>query len=146
MAEELNLDDLVAVETGELSEEDKNKYDGTKVKIAKAYVKPKKTKYGPDGKQLPEGQTLDTFVTILETESVGLNNLGQPIVVKEEFNLKKHPVTGKWGPSLHEKSKSKKLFNKFKINTFKEVIGQSIVVVKKASEKNPSKTWLGFAI
>lgn len=146
MVDEISLDDLVPVETNEMSEDDKNKYDGTKAKIAKVTVKPKKSKYGPDGKMLPEGETIDTYVAVAETESIGSNSLGQPIIVKEEFPLKKHPITGKWGPSLHEKAKAKKLFNKFKVNSFKEVIGQSIVIVKKQSEKNPSRTWLGFAI
>lgn len=143
---EYNIDDLVGIETGELSDDLKNQYDGTKTKIKSAIVKEKETKYGLDGKPLPEGQTRKTMVVILETEAVGKNSLGNDITVKEEFNLKQHPVSGKWGPSLHEKSKSKKLFNKFKVNTFKECIGRDIVVVKKVSETNPNRTWLGFAI
>ena len=143
---EINIDDLVGIETGELSDELKNQYDGTKTKIKSVIVKEKETKYGLDGELMPEGQTRKTMVAVAETESIGKNSLGNDITVKEEFNLKQHPVSGKWGPSLHEKSKSKKLFNKFKVNTFKECIGRDIVVVKKTSEKNPNRTWLGFAI
>jgi len=143
---ELSLDDLVPIETGQMSEEDKDKYDGTKTKIANIKIALDETKWGEDGKELPNGETRQVYVAIAETESLGSNSLGQPIIVKEKFPLKKHPVTGKWGPSLHEKSKAKKLFSKYKVNSFKECIGQSIVIVKKASPIHPDRTKLAFAL
>lgn len=145
MVKQFSIDDLVDIPTGQLSEEDKAKYDGTKTKIAKAGVEEKESRY-KDGELLPNEETIKVMVAVLETESVGTNALGQPITVKEEFNLKKHPVSGKWGPSMHDKSKSKKLFNKLKVNNFKDCIGKDIVVVKKVSEKNADRTWLGFSI
>jgi hypothetical protein len=145
MAEEFSVDDLVEIPTGQLSDDDKNRLDGTKTKIAKVSVKEKDSIY-KDGERLPDGQTVKTMVAVLETESIGINALGQPITVAEEFSLKQHPVSKKWGPSMHEKSKAKKLFNKLKVNNFKECVGRDIVVVKKVSETNANKTWLGFSI
>lgn len=146
MADEtFSIDDLVEIPNGQLSEEDKLKYDGSKTKIAKASVEPKDSVF-KNGQRLPEGQTVKTVVAILETESIGINLLGQPIIVREEFSLKQHPVSKKWGPSMHEKSKSRKLFNKFKVNNFKDCIGKDILVIRKVSETNANKTWLGFSI
>lgn len=142
---DLSIDDLENIPTGELTEEEKNKYDGTRTKISKIYVKEKETKYA-NGKELPEGQTIKVQVANVETEPIGTNSLGAPLIVKEEFALKKHPITGKWGPSLHEKAKAKKLFNKLKVNTFKECIGKDVLVIKKVSETNANKTWLGLSI
>lgn len=141
----MNVDDLENIPTGDLTDDEKNKYDGTRTKIANITVKEKDSRFS-NGKELPEGQTVKVMVAVVQTESLGLNSLGQPITVKEEFNLKKHPVSGRWGPSLHEKSKSKKLFNKLKVNTFKECIGRDVVVVKKVSETNPNRNWLGISI
>ena len=86
------------------------------------------------------------MVTILETTVIWNNALGQPISVKEKFPLKQHPTTGKWGPSMHKKAKSKILFNSLGVNSFAECIGKEIVIVKKVSGINPNKKWLGFSI
>lgn len=145
MTEEYSIDDLVEVPTGQLSDAEKDALDGTRTKIAKVFVKERDTAW-KDGEKLPDGQTIRVMVAVAETEQIGVNALGQPITVQEEFGLKQHPVSKKWGPSMHEKAKAKKLFNKLKVNNFKECIGRDIVVVKKVSETNASKTWLGFSI
>ena len=152
----LTLDDLNPVPTGGISEEDMDKFDGSKTKIASIVpeemdsifcvekVKIGDVEYKP-GDPLPEGYTQKGYVAIVKSEQIGMDALGQPVVVTEHVSLKKHPHTGKWGPSLHEKSKAKKLMTKYKVNTLKECIGQPIVVIKKIGEKS-GKPRLCFSI
>jgi hypothetical protein len=142
---EYNVDDLVDVPVGGLTDEDKDRFDGVKSKVAKVLVQEKEVPF-QNGQMLPDGQTVKVTVAVVESEPIGTDALGNPIVVKEEFNLKQHPVTKKWGASRHEKSKANKFFAKLKVNSFKECIGKDILVVKKVSSKNPDRSWLGINI
>lgn len=143
--ENMNLSDLVDIPSGDLSDEDYEKYNGTKVEIAEVIPMKKQVPFAEEfGKMLPDGQTREVAVAIVVTKPIGTNALGQPITVKEEFALKKHPITGKYGPNKHEKSKTFKFFNLLKVNSFQECVGKQIVVVKRVTQKG--RKYLGFSI
>jgi len=143
MSEELKLEDLKPVPVGGLSEEDMDKYNGTRVKIGKVAIEYTESRW-KDGVELPEGQTVRVPQVAVETEPIGQDALGQPITVKEWFPLKQNKVTGEWGPSLHPKSKCKKFFDLLKINRFEEAVGREVVVIKKRSSSG--RAFLGINI
>ena len=130
--ENLQIGDLKSVPSAGLSDEDINKYDGTRVRVARVYVDYQESRY-EDGSELPEGQTVKVPFAFVETEPIGQDALGQPIAVTERFPLKRNPTSGEWGPSLHQKSKSKKFFDLLKINKFEESVGREVAVLKRLS-------------
>lgn len=145
MDENIDVNSLEDIPTGQLTEDEKDAFHGTKTVIASAVVKKKQVPFAEEyGKMLPEGQTREVVVVEIETKSIGTNKLGQPVTVREEFPLKRHPVTGKWGPSRHEKSKSDKFFKILKINGFAECINKPVLVIKKVRQSGT--TYLGLSI
>lgn len=135
------IEDLVDIPTGGLTEELADKYNGTKVKIARIVpdangntVQTIKSRW-KDNKQLPEGQFVDVKAVVLETDAIGIDEAGKPIVIKQQINLKTHPVTGKLGFSKHEKSTAYKFFKMLKINKVEEAIGRDVVIVKSGDDR-----------
>lgn len=145
MTEPINLNELEYVKNDSaFSEEEMNTFDGTRAKVAKVESRVRKSKFGEDGKPLPEGQTIDVMVVAVETAPVKVNSMGTPMAVTEEFSLKKHKSTGKWVASLHEKSKTYKLFKKYGVNTFTDLIGKELVLSKKIRQNGTA--YLGISL
>lgn len=126
-----DIDDMGAIESGGLTEELIDQYNGTRTTIAEVKLIDGTTAWGEDGKPLPEGQQRPIKQLQVSTASIGTDKAGNPIVIREKFNLKKDKVTGKLGWSMHEKSKSFKFLQNLKLNHFKDVIGKPVIVVKK---------------
>jgi len=146
---ELTLDDInEGIEADGLSEEEKDSLEGKRAKIISITPKTKDAPWADKdmivngrkfdrGDLLPEGTTVPGMVAVVELEPI-MTSKGRSYSIKEDFALKKDSMSGKWGPSLHEKSKSKMLFNKLKVNTFKECIGKEVMLVKKVNDNKKS--------
>lgn len=145
MNENFDIGALEYVNTSaQLSEEETDKLDGTRAKIATTKTVQKKIGFDINGNALPAGQTRDAWYVRLETVPVATNKMGQPVTVTEDFPLKQHKVTGRWVASLHEKSKTSKLFKKYNVNKFEEMIGRDVVLSKKV--RTNGTTYLGLSL
>ena len=131
-----NIDDIPGImPEGQYTDEELNSLDGFRIKIAEAKVVSADVKYGEEfGTMLPEGETRKVFRVEVKSEPFAIPSSARETTITEKFSLKKNKA-GEWGVSLHEKSKSKKLFNKLGISKFPESIGKEIVIVKKVSER-----------
>lgn len=145
MSDEIISEELAPI--GGLKPEDIDKFDGTKVNVARIWSEEREVPWSKDGKDLPVGETRKVMVFKVETEALGVDDLGQPIIHVEEFPLKQLP-NGNWQPSGHPKSKSKKFYDKMKINKFSEAVGKEVLIVKKIREmgKNIGTPYLGLSI
>lgn len=131
---------------GGLDAKDMDKYDGVRIKIARVWSE--EVDDGWDkGVKLDEGVTVKAMKYFAETEPLCEDELGNPITVREKFPLK-HLPNGKWQPSGHPKSKTKKFYDKLGINKFSEAEGKEILIVKKIREQgqNIGKPYLAFSI
>jgi hypothetical protein len=140
--ENITVDNLESVPTGQMSEEEMDNYNGVRTKIADVQVEWRESRWDK-GQELPNGETVKVPRAIVYSESLGSNALGDPIVVREEFPLKQHPTKGSWGPSEHPDAKARKFLNYYKSNSFKDVIGRDAVVVKKV-RSGTGKPYLGY--
>ena len=145
MTTQVNLNELEYVKSdNNFTDEEMNKFDGTRVKVDKVETKLETTKFGEDGKPLPEGQLRETMVVVLTTAPVKMSSVGTPVTVVEKFSLKKHKTQDKWVASLHEKSKTYKLFRKYGKNTFPEFVGSEIILSKKIRQNG--SPFLGISL
>lgn len=128
---------------GQLSEEQKSSLDGTRVKIAKVSTVTEKSKFGHDGKELPDNGTIDVLKVRVETEVVGKDPNSNDVTVKTSFPLKL--INGKWAVSHHEKSKSAKFFAKYGITRFEEAVGKTVILAKKVNPVS-KKSWIEISI
>ena len=143
--EEISIKDLEYVKgENSFTDEEMNKFDGTRVAVDKIEVIKDKTSYDEKGTLMPEGQTRDVQVVVISTKPLKTNDVGKSICVSEKFNLKKHNTTGKWVASLHEKSKTFKLFKKYGVNSFPELMGREIVLSKKVRQNGTA--YLGLSL
>lgn len=134
-SENIGLEDLENIPVGGLTPEEMDKYDGTRAKIERGEVIDDEIPFGEDGKQLPEGETRSVKKVVFYTEPVGTDVLGNPIVVRENLNLKHNAATNKWGPSQHEKSNTFKFMKRYSLNHLNEAIGKEIVIRVKTTSK-----------
>ena len=147
----VNVNDLVAIPKAGMSEDLKERCDGARATIQSCVTEMSETRWDSKGQELPDDQTEQVPIVVVETGPVLVDGellkdeLGQDVTIKERFNLKKHPTTGKWGVSLHEKSKSAKLFSKLKVNSFPECVGKEIILLKKTALTS-GRTYVGFGI
>jgi hypothetical protein len=146
----VNVNDLVVIPKAGMSDELKEKCDGARAIIKSCTTEMSETRW-VNGQELPDGQTESVPVVMVETGPVMVageilkDDLGTEVTIKEKFNLKKHPTTGKWGVSLHEKSKSAQLFNKLKVNSFPECVGKEVILLKKIAPTS-GRAYVGFGI
>ena len=149
MTNEMTLDDINEGIISGLTEEEKDFLEGKRAKIVNIVPIDKPSRWADKdmvvnnvkykkSDPLPEGMTVPGRAAVIELEPILLPS-GKPYVLKEDFSLKNNPLTGKWGPSLHEKGKAKMLFNKLKVNTFKECIGKEVILIKKVNDKGQAK-------
>ena len=125
------LANLEYVQSGGPSEDEMDKLDGSRVKIAACEVVDDVSKFGTDGNQLPEGQERSVKKIKLITEEFGAGQIERAIIHIENYNLK--PVDGKWVVGLHEKSKTAQFLAKYKLDTFTNVVGTEVVVIKRVN-------------
>lgn len=112
---------------------DIDKYDGKKVEIESVELSPIETKNFGDGEK--EVQQI-----IIKTKNIA--DVGEKEVkVIEYISLKKDIETGEFGIPDSKKSNAQKMLQYFRVNTFDELIGQEVRIVKKLTEKG---TFLGF--
>lgn len=112
---------------------DIDKYDGKKVEIESVELSPIETKNFGDGEK--EVQQI-----IIKTKNI--SDVGEKEVkVIEYISLKKDIETGEFGIPDSKKSNAQKMLQYFRVNTFDELIGQEVRIVKKLTEKG---TFLGF--
>lgn len=129
MSEE--LDNLEYVKSGGPSDEEMDKLDGSRVKIASCEVIDSTSGFGLDGQPLPEGQERAVKMLKMSTEEFGTEQIGRSIVHVESYNLKN--VDGKWVVGMHEKSKTAQFLAKYKLDKFTNVVGTEVVIVKKVN-------------
>lgn len=127
------LEDLEYVKSGGPTDEEMDKLDGTRVKIASVEIIDDTSGY-KDGKALPEGQEVQVKKLKILTEEFGENLIERSIVHQERYNLKE--IDGKWGVSLHEKAKTAQFLAKYKVDDFKNAVGVEVVLVKKTNPDN----------
>jgi len=141
---ELTVEGLEDMPNTSLTDEEASKLDGARAIIETSDIEEQDSIYGEDGLELKDGKTIKVKVVTVQTKPFGNDVIGRDVTVKERFSLKKNPVTGNWAVSHHEKAKSQKLFNKYKINTFPEAHGKEMVVVKKVS--GTGRPFLAFSL
>lgn len=141
-----NVNEELAPERG-WTDELMEKYDGTRVKVAKVWAEEVEKPWDEKGVMLNDGETKKLMVFKVETESVGPDALGEPLTYIEEFSLI-HLPNGKWQPSGHVKSNSRKFYDKMKINKFSEAVGKEIVIVRKLKQmgKNAGQPQMKFSL
>lgn len=132
MSEE--LENLEYMKFGGPTEEEMDKLDGTRVKIASCEVVDGTTGFGLDGQLLPEGQERAIKMIKMTTEQFGTEQIERAIEHIESYNLKN--IDNKWVVGLHEKSKTAQFLAKYKLDKFTNVIGTEVVLVKKVNPKN----------
>jgi hypothetical protein len=125
------LEELEYENSGGPSDEEMDKLDGSRVKIASCEVVDGTSKFGHDGKPLPEGQEIQVKKLKLVTEEFGFSQIGRNITHSEDYNLKFKD--GKWKVSLHEKSKAAQFLAKYKMKDFKNVKGTEVVIIKRVN-------------
>ena len=136
--ENFNPDNMKKAPTNEI---DCSKYEGIKSKIEGYRIINRRTDYDENNKLVPG---LQREVPALEvySEKLGETEAGRSITARESFPLKVNKKTGEPEYSLNEKSKTYKLFESFKVNSFKELIGKSITVITRSYGKD--RKILGF--
>ena len=122
---------------------DTSKYNGIKTKIGRIFKDVRKTDYDEKGTYV-QGLQRDQHVVVMETEKLGETEMGNPINVRENFNLKVNPKTGNLAYSTHPKSNTAKIFAKLDINQFEDAVGKEVLIVEKVSPTNPDRRWLGI--
>jgi len=143
-----------------LSDEEMNKLDGTRIKVGDIRFEEIESKYAIEdidaiavdgtkktykaGSMLPEGMTVKAKVVVLETVPVKTSDTGTPICIKERFSLKKHKTKGTWVASLHEKSKTFKLFKKYGKNSFQDFKNSEVILTKKVGKTG--KGFMGISV
>ncbi len=148
---ELNIDDLENIPAGGETPEEADKLEGSKPLIANVTTEEYDSKFDVDphsktrGQELPEGQTMKAWRVVIDTAPYGEDLIGRNVITTQRVNLKINPTSGNWGPSLHEKAKSKKLFVKLGVDNFKDMIGKPITVFKNLSEDG-KRAWMTFGI
>jgi len=120
---------------------DTEKYNGVRSKIAKAYKGTKLSDYD-ENSVYKEGLQREQPIVTVETDVIGETDAGEPITVKNDINLKVNPKTGNLAFSTHPKSNSAKIFAKFNVTTFEELIGKECLVVEKCNPEKPDRKWL----
>ncbi len=142
----INLDDLTYVKSGNsLSDEEMDRLDGSRVKIATVEVEAGTSKFGTDGNPLPEGQERSVQKLKLVTEEFGEELIGRKISHIERYNLK--DIDGRWIVSLHEKSKTAQFLSKYKISNFKEATSLELgVVLVKKTNPNTARSYMTISI
>jgi hypothetical protein len=130
MAEQFGLEQLEDLPTNPVTDEIADKYNGTKVKVKSVEPGSEKTSW-KDGKQLPQGQTIEVPVVFVETEVFGTDAFGQPLKVKE--SLKLQTINGKIG-FRGDMSKGKRFMRMLKINSIKDAVGREVLIIKKVSK------------
>jgi len=133
MSEEFGLEELEYIRSGGATDDEMDKLDGSRVKIASIEVIDDTSTY-KDGKALPEGMEIEVKKLLLTTEPFGKELIGRDITHKEKYNLKEKD--GKWIVSLHEKSKTAQFLSKYKIDNFKNAKGKEVVISKKTNPDN----------
>lgn len=130
----ISLDDLSYVKSGSsLSDDEMDTLDGTRVKIETVEIEDGTSKWGTDGKPLPEGQERQVKKLKLTTFEFGEELIGRKVRHYERYNLKEKD--GNWIVSLHEKSKTAQFLSKYKIDNFKNatMLENGVVLVKKTN-------------
>jgi hypothetical protein len=137
----MEASDIPEIPQDGLTDELADKYNGSKVKLAKfipalngGFIHEDKTSW-KDGKKLPDGQFEITQVVFVETEPYGKDNNGNPLMVKLKIPLKKNKVDGKWGYPTSDGSTASKLKKMLKINKVDQCIGKEVILVKTVSKK-----------
>jgi len=129
MSEE--LENLEYVKFGGPSDEEMDKLDGSRVKIASCEVVDDTSPYGLDGNPLPEGQERAVKKLKLSTEEFGSEQIGRGLTHSESYNLKE--VDGRWVVGMHEKSKTAQFLAKYKLENFTKAEGTEVVITKKVN-------------
>ena len=137
------LDDLEYIQSGGPSKEELSKLDGVRVKIAKCEVVEDVGPVYNEKGQLIEGQEQKVKKIYLETVPFGKELIERDIVHREKYNLK--DKDGKWVVSLHEKSKTGQFLAKYNLESFKDVVGTSVVLTKKTNPET-KRSWLAISI
>ena len=138
----MNVEDLEYKKSG-LSDDDLNKLDGTRAQIEKAEILDDTSKFAKDGQPLPEGQERAVQILWLVMKPFGEAVIGRNIEHRERFNLQEHE--GKWVVSLHEKAKTAQFLAKYGVDSFANVAGKEVVIVKKTSPKT-GRSYLTISI
>lgn len=108
-------------------------FKGKTVKIAAVEVVPSKTKYGEDGKELPNKQTRPSLMLKVITEKVSEVKLNDGTMFElkgsELFGIKVETKDGKlvptgWGP----KTELAAFLKSLKISSIPELIGKEVVL------------------
>jgi len=120
---------------------DTAKYNGVRTKIAKIYKGTKLSDYD-ENSVYKEGLQREVPIVTVETESIGETDAGEAITVKNDINLKTNPKTGNLAYSTHPKSNSAKIFAKFSVDNFDDLIGKECLVVEKCNPEKPDRKWL----
>lgn len=139
---QMNLSDIAIVEPKQVIDVDK--YEGTRVKIAKVEMQWVDSHY-INGEYAPDTTEKAPFLFV-ETEA--LDNIPQqdgttkPLVVKQRFSLQKGE-NGKPVISKHSKAKLWKFMRKYGANTPQELVGRIVSITTEPS-KNPDddRKWL----
>ena len=129
---ELKIEDLIYVQAGRATEEECGKLDGCRVKIATC-IRELGRSFWDNGQKLPEGQEVEIQQLKLTTEPFGKDIIGRDITIKEKYNLQFKD--GIWVVSLAEKAKTAKFLAKYKLDTFANVEGIEVVIVKQVNPK-----------
>ena len=111
---------------------DIDEFNGIKSKIGTVKLEDVETK--DFGKGLQEVRQV-----LIESEVLN-DDKERPITAREYVSLRK--IDGEWGFSDSPKAKAQKMLNFFKVSSFDELQGKSIVINKK--QRDNGKEFLGF--
>jgi len=139
----IGLEDLDYAQSGSPNNEECTKLDGTRAKITVCKVIDAIIPVFNDAGQPEEGKEQKIKQIYLETEAFGKEIIGRDINVISKYNLKEQD--GKWVVSLHEKANTAKFLAKYNLESFKDVVGTSVIVAKKT---NPTtkRSWLTISV
>lgn len=144
MTEEMNIGDLEYVQSGGPNAEEVTKLDGCRAKIAECtIIDDISPVYDKKTSMIIEGQEQKVKKIELVTEEFGENLIGRNIVVKAKYKLQNKD--GKWTVSLHEKSHTAKFLSKYSLESFANVKGTEVVIVKQ-TKPGSTKSWLAISI
>ena len=142
MDEKINLGDLEYDKGNQLSDEEMNKLDGCRVKIASVEVINDTSRY-KDGQLLPDEQEVEVKKIELLSELFGTDLIGREVTHRERYNLKN--ADGVWKVSLHEKSNTGQFLAKYGIDKFENAVGKEVVLVKKTNPDS-KRSWMRISI
>lgn len=111
---------------------DIDEFNGIKSKIGTVKLEDVETKDFGKGSQ-------EVRQVLIESEVLN-DDKERPITAREYVSLRK--IDGEWGFSDSPKAKAQKMLNFFKVSSFDELQGKSIVVNKK--QRDNGKEFLGF--